>query len=186
MSLGLQRLLGLQQEVSGMMPKKVNREEKSSIFNNIIEPLDGFETAEAVLPVAQELCLGLSSRITIVRVIDSSGIASSVAPAVSDATGFTANLTALLETTIEAEEQGTVGYLEKVGVDLRAARLEVLIEVRQGDTGDELLNAIEVDQVDAVAIATHGRSGISRTIFGSVADRLIRESHKPVLVVKAK
>jgi nucleotide-binding universal stress UspA family protein len=40
--------------------------------------------------------------------------------------------------------------------------------------------------VDIVAVATHGRSGISRTIFGSVADQLIRESGKPVLVIKAK
>ncbi|MEE8518205.1 MAG: universal stress protein [Dehalococcoidia bacterium] len=39
--------------------------------------------------------------------------------------------------------------------------------------------------VDVAAVATHGRSGLSRTFFGSVADKLIRESGKPVLVVKA-
>jgi len=52
--------------------------------------------------------------------------------------------------------------------------------------GDELLEAIEGEHVDVVAVATHGRSGISRTIFGSAADQLIRESGKPVLVIKAK
>ena len=39
--------------------------------------------------------------------------------------------------------------------------------------------------IDVAAVATHGRSGISRTFFRSVADKLIRESGKPVLVVKA-
>jgi nucleotide-binding universal stress UspA family protein len=49
-----------------------------------------------------------------------------------------------------------------------------------------LLEAIEEEHVDLAAAATHGRSGISRTIFGSVADQLIRESAKPVLVIKPK
>jgi nucleotide-binding universal stress UspA family protein len=156
------------------------------MFKNIVVPLDGSATAEVALPVAQGLAQALGARITIVRVVDTSAIARSLAPTATDAIGISTNMSQMLDTIIGAEKADAATYLDKVAGDLWAAGIDVKTDLREGSAGDEILESIGADDVDAAAIATHGRSGIKRTIFGSDADLLVRESGKPIVVVKAK
>ena len=132
------------------------------MFKHILVPLDGSEVAEVALPIVQPLAQELRAKVTLVRVVDIGAVSRSVVPAASDAGGFTQEMQDIINES------------------------EVVTEGREGAPGDELLAAVEADGVDAAAIATHGRSGITRTIFGSVADQLIRESGKPIIVIKAK
>ena len=156
------------------------------MFKNIVVPLDGSATAEAALPAAKGLAQALGARLTLVRVVDTGAIARSLAPAATDAVGLSSNMSQMLDTIIAAEKEDAAMYLDKVADDLRAAGIDVATDMRDGSAGDEILEAVEDDDVDAAAIATHGRSGLKRTIYGSVADLLIRESGKPILVVRSK
>jgi len=54
-----------------------------------------------------------------------------------------------------------------------------------GRVVEELANFAEKNQIDLIIIATHGRSGVSRWVWGSVADRILRSSCVPVLMVRA-
>jgi nucleotide-binding universal stress UspA family protein len=52
-----------------------------------------------------------------------------------------------------------------------------------GDPSDMILSYIDEHQMDLVIMGTHGRKGLDRVLFGSVAERVIKNSHIPVLVI---
>jgi len=57
-------------------------------------------------------------------------------------------------------------------------------EVMQGAEAEEIIKLADKTQSDIVAMSTHGRSGISRWAFGSVADRVLHEGNIPLLLVR--
>jgi nucleotide-binding universal stress UspA family protein len=67
---------------------------------------------------------------------------------------------------------------------LADAGYEVSLAVRFGDPAQELADLVDEEGVDAVVIATHGRSGLSRAVLGSVAERLLRMVLVPVIMVR--
>jgi len=67
---------------------------------------------------------------------------------------------------------------------LSEAGYEVSLAVRFGEPAQELADLVEEGDVDAVVIATHGRSGLSRAVLGSVAERLLRMVVVPVVMVR--
>ena len=155
------------------------------MFKNILVPLDGSNVAEVVLATIKGLAKELGAHVSLVRVVDTSAIVRSVVPASSDIGVVTDDLQSIIDESIEAELKDAEDYLAGVAKGFTADAIEVSTQVRQGVAGDEIIAAIDEEHIDVAAVATHGRSGISRTIFGSVADHLIRESGKPVLVIKA-
>jgi nucleotide-binding universal stress UspA family protein len=73
-------------------------------------------------------------------------------------------------------------YLD--GIRARYGRADqTRIMVRMGDASEEILKAVEETGARMLAIATHGRSGVGRWLYGSTAGRLLRAAHVPVLVV---
>lgn len=57
-------------------------------------------------------------------------------------------------------------------------------EVRFGDPGHEIVDYVKELPADMIVMPSHGRSGITRLLLGSVADRVLRLAHCPVLVLK--
>ena len=55
--------------------------------------------------------------------------------------------------------------------------------VVSGDTVDEILKVIESEDIDLLIMGTHGRKGLDHTIFGSVAEKMVKKSPAPVLVI---
>jgi nucleotide-binding universal stress UspA family protein len=55
--------------------------------------------------------------------------------------------------------------------------------IAYGDPATEILRAIEREKIDLVVMGTHGRKGLEHTIFGSVAENVVKRSAAPVLVV---
>ncbi|RZB37541.1 MAG: hypothetical protein SRB2_01085 [Desulfobacteraceae bacterium Eth-SRB2] len=55
--------------------------------------------------------------------------------------------------------------------------------VVSGDTVDEILKVIESEEIDLLIMGTHGRKGLDHTIFGSVAEKVVRKSPAPVLLI---
>ncbi|MDX1708511.1 MAG: universal stress protein, partial [Desulfobacterales bacterium] len=63
--------------------------------------------------------------------------------------------------------------------------LKASYEVLEGKVADTLAHWAEKSEVDLIVIASHGRSGVSRWIMGSVAERLLRSACVPVLMIRA-
>lgn len=59
------------------------------------------------------------------------------------------------------------------------------VEVVIGDPGHEITNVAERDAVDLIVIPSHGRTGLKRMLIGSVAERVVRLSHCPVMVLRS-
>ena len=154
------------------------------MFKNILVPLDGSDVAEVVLGTTKGLAKALGARVSLIRVVDTSAITRTVMPASVDES-LVVNDLSIINQTVEAELKEAKDYLARVATGFSADGIEVSTQVRQGVAGEEIIEAIEEEHIDVAMVATHGRSGIKRTIFGSVADHLIRESGKPVLVIKA-
>ena len=95
-------------------------------------------------------------------------------------------------------EQGTAPLLEKIGETAEADLAEFLASVAvptsvslthrllSGEPGTQILRALREQSYDLVVMGTHGRSGLGHLLMGSVAERIVRLSHVPVLTVPRK
>jgi nucleotide-binding universal stress UspA family protein len=126
------------------------------------------------------------AQMTLVRVVAVAALTRSIVPASGELSAVTQEVQGVIDETISAELTEAGDYLNGLGKQCQGEGIEALTQVRQGVGGQELLEAMEEEQIDAAGIATYGRSGTSRTVFGSVADQLIRESGKPVLAIEGK
>jgi len=75
-------------------------------------------------------------------------------------------------------------YLNKLALRFRKLKIRVKCEILGGSAGESIVNYAKGKKVNLIAMATHGRSGVGRTILGSVADYVVRESGLPILLIR--
>jgi nucleotide-binding universal stress UspA family protein len=136
-------------------------------IERILVPLDGSKCAENILPKVEKLATDLKAKICLLRVARAHTF-----PGV-DPTD------AEVKVVREAEE-----YVGRIQESLKAKGFDVDWHVRYGDEAEEILDHIGQKEVDLVAMSTHGRSGVKRFLLGSVAEKLLRHSPKPVFLVR--
>lgn len=148
------------------------------MYEKLMVPLDGSKLAESVLPHVDALAKGCCVRsIVLVRVAQPFYI-----PTATDAHLLSeADILAYEAETKKLARQ----YLDSIAKQLKYDNVEVKIEVFQGFAADILIDYAKRNNVDLTIIATHGRSGVSRWVFGSTAERILRGSCTPVLMVRA-
>ncbi len=136
------------------------------MLKRIVVPLDGSALAEAILPQVMEFARTLGAELLVLRVAFAH-----VFPGV-DATKEE------VETVRQAEE-----YVGGVAAQLADAGLAVRTSVRYGKPAVEIVSHVVDNHADFVAMSTHGRSGLSRLVMGSVAEAVVRNAGVPVLLV---
>jgi nucleotide-binding universal stress UspA family protein len=77
-------------------------------------------------------------------------------------------------------------YLEGVAEPLREEGIDVSTATDVGPVAECIIEYAETNQVDLIAMCTHGRTGLARWVYGSVADRVLRVGGLPVLLVRAR
>jgi nucleotide-binding universal stress UspA family protein len=148
-------------------------------YQRIVVPLDGSELAERALDHAEPLAVALTVPMHLVRVVDTSAL-SLIGPGLAaEQYSFAVMLEA-----IAAEEKAAGEYLEAVTQRLEARGLRAIGEIRSGRIVDEILAAARPG--DLLALTTHGRTGLARWFFGSVAEGVVRRAAVPVLLVRSK
>ena len=149
------------------------------MYGKIVVPLDGSELAEGVLPHVVEVIRGLESHVYLLTVAQ---IARRTAPALTDLFSSSDNT----HEERQRVEQELTTYLHKVAGELEPSAAETQASVRFGRPAEEILTfASEVD-AGLIILSTHGRSGISRWVFGSVTDRVLHGSLCPLLLVRTE
>jgi len=86
--------------------------------------------------------------------------------------------------TTNAQQQCNI-YLDDVEKQLRDKGFNVRIDSRLGKPAEEIADYASKNKVDLIVMASHGRSGVNRWAYGSVADKVLRSTCVPVLLVKA-
>ena len=151
------------------------------MYNKIMVPLDGSELAECVLPHVEAITAGCKvASVVFVRVLRPIQLQANV-PA-NGILGFDEKKLELME---EQRKQTAHAYLKKI---MESTRIEAAVlshEVLEGAVAATLSHWAEDNGVDLIVIASHGRSGISRWVYGSVADRVMRSACVPVLMIRA-
>jgi len=142
------------------------------MYKRAIVPLDGSLFAESVLPFVREIAGPLDMEVVLLRVVEPSPM-----PVFSEAQK---TLTRERETRREDAEE----YLAPIAVDLREHGVRVDARVRRGSAAHEILADAREVGADLIAMCTHGRGGVGRVVFGSVAEAVVRASGIPVLLLK--
>lgn len=145
------------------------------MYQRILAPLDGSKVAEGVLPQVCELARALNAELVIARVSPTAdsllGHGITIGPG---AVGLDAQL-----------EQAASAYLIELAATLDAGAKPVRYVTLRGPVAESLIGWATMNNVDLVALMSHGLGHAARWVFGSVADRLLQSSPVPVLVLRA-
>jgi len=148
------------------------------MYKKIMVPLDGSELAECVLPHVETIAKACDVRnVIFVRVAEtfySAPTGGGFLFGDEEIKRFDAEHVAAAEK-----------YLEQLVNRLDYGKVNIQTEVLAGKPAESLAEYATKNEVDLIIIATHGRSGVSRWVWGSVADRILRSSCVPVLMVRA-
>jgi len=143
------------------------------MFTQMLVPLDGSETAEKVLPHSRYLAGKLKIPVLLLAVIDMAETGTSVAED-RDPVGGAIN---------EDRTRTSENYLREVAKTFPGADVECTVE--KGRADKIIIAKGESDRLTLITMATHGRSGLARLLLGSIADKVLRGSANPLLLVRA-
>jgi nucleotide-binding universal stress UspA family protein len=156
--------------------------EKKGLIRKILLPLDNSEASKIALPYAIQMAKKLKASIALftmfqsifTQLVSSQDIGSG---GMAISTGF--------DSIDAATEKYTNAYLQGIADEIRKEGVEVTQTSLMGiDAAFDILEMEKKIQPDLVVMATRGRSKISRWAFGSVAEKVLREGDRPILVVK--
>jgi nucleotide-binding universal stress UspA family protein len=152
------------------------------MYERIVVALDGSPTAEQILPHVRALAHQFGSRLTLV---EATVAVEQVASAMEPTMGGGVYDPELIEEALESDEDVTTSYLDRVAAGLRADGLGVDVEHPAGPADHVIIDTAKRLGADLIALTTHGRGGLEKLVFGSVAESVVRKSTCPVLLVRS-
>ena len=151
------------------------------MYKKIMVPLDGSDLAECVFVHVEAIITSFKSKeVVLVRVVNPVRLPISV-PAQGNF-GFTEKDRHQLDAN---RKKAAKEYLEKTTASLNIPGTVINYDVLEGNPANMLADYAAENEMDLIVIASHGRSGISRWVMGSVAERIVRTSCVPVMMVRA-
>ena len=144
------------------------------MFEKILVTLDGSELAEEVIPYVEDIAKRCNAEIILMRVSPPAHTVVAEGVVVSP-----------LDEQLDQIEADFKRYLDRVADVLRARGLTVQTVIRFGNPAEEIVDFSENNDVKLIAIATHGRSGLSRWVYGSVAEKVLRAASAPILLIRS-
>ena len=154
------------------------------MYKRIVVPLDGSDLAERVLPHVQNCMEGFQpDSVVFVRVVEPVPTIFDDTAAISSSTSRE-KMIAYTQKVEEERKSAAAEYLDGVRHRMKGEGVDLRSEVLVGRVAERLAEYIESQAMDLIIIATHGRSGISRWVRGSIAERVLSSSRIPVLMVR--
>jgi nucleotide-binding universal stress UspA family protein len=139
-------------------------------FNKILATFDGSRESEITLPLVEELAQSMEADVTLLHIFKLESLAINYG-AIKEAES--------LKTSAKDYLEKLTGSMQKKGLNAKY----VMIEAR-GDVADEINNYTTQNYIDLVVMATHGLSGPSRWVLGSVTNKVLREGNTPIMLIR--
>lgn len=147
-------------------------------LKHVLITLDGSRLAEQALEPGLEVARQLGCQVTLLRVDDGGGL-SPVEKGMLDVAHHG------LSQQVDSETDGdAVHYLENMARRYRAPSLKIDTAVVTGSPAQGILEYVEANQVDLIVMATHGRTGIRRWVYGSVTEKCLHNTACAMLIVR--
>jgi nucleotide-binding universal stress UspA family protein len=146
------------------------------MFKTMLVPLDGSKRAEAILPYVEDLARQSQGKLILLQVIDPWAYGS-VAPSGA--------LPVLYDELVKELIQQAETYLARIQKDLSSQGIEAKARVGVGSAVSQIMQIAQQEQADLIAMASHGRTGLQRVFYGSVAAGVLHVVDRPLLLVRA-
>ncbi len=144
------------------------------MYTTILVPLDGSPRAESILAHAEALAAKFQAKIVLLQIVE---------PSVSVVTPY--DMVPYYDPK-EAERlsQEAQHYLAAKEGELCALGIDARSCVESGPVVNSILEVAEREHADLIAMASHGRSGLGRVFYGSVAAGVLHKADRPLLLIR--
>jgi nucleotide-binding universal stress UspA family protein len=143
------------------------------MYSKMLIPLDGSKTAEKVLPYARFLAGRFKMPVEFLAVIDTGELDAQIS----------INKGPFLDTLVDESVRSAQEYLQRIAETFDGANVKST--VAKGRVAEVIIDKGEADQGMLIAMATHGRFGVDRWLLGSVAEKVLRGTANPLLLIRA-
>jgi len=145
------------------------------MYHTILVPLDGSTRAEAILPHVENLAQRYKARVIFLQVVES----------VRSAVGTDMAYPRLEMQNLEQWVAEAETYLAALQGEFREKGIEALTRVGYSPVVEAITDAAERERADIIAMASHGRTGLGRVFYGSVAAGVLHRVDRPLLLVRS-
>lgn len=140
---------------------------------HILVPLDGSALAEKALAPALAIATAISGQLTLLRVVTDAHLQVET-PTMKQQADY-----------LESHDQSeTETYLQEVHGRLPTTTIPITNALRKGPIADAIIDFADTQRADLIVMSSHGRSGIGRWLYGSVAEKVLRGANCATLVVR--
>src|SRR5262245_60655914 len=150
--------------------RREDGKEGPPMYRRVLVALDGSLVAEGIIPFIMQIAGPLDIQVVLLRVL---------VPVPAMAIEGTRQVEDAEKHRAEAEE-----YLAGMARELRDKGVRATTEVRRGEPVAKILEGAREAKADLIAMTTHGRSGLGRLLFGSVAEAVLRQADIPVFLMR--
>lgn len=146
------------------------------MYKTILTLLDGSARAERILPQVEAIAERFGAEIVLLQVIEPASVG------ITTRDGSTMVLMGLVDQQISEAR----AYLEGLRAQIQSRGLKARVLVAYGPPVSIILDAAEREGADLIAMASHGRTGLERVFYGSVAAGVLNQASQPLLLIHAQ
>lgn len=147
------------------------------MYKKILVPLDGSKRAETILPHVEELAQCFDAEIIFLKVVEPVRIVAPIDGYVPDP-----------DTTWQQHKKRirrSKTYVNSLAGEFREKNISARAIIEDGPVIKKIIEVAFRDNVDLVAMASHGRTGLSQVFYGSVASGILHQIDRPLLLIRA-
>jgi nucleotide-binding universal stress UspA family protein len=145
------------------------------MFEKILVPLDGSKRAEMIRPHVRELASRFQATVILIKVIEPIYADSIVEPFIR-----------ISEDAFNAKLKDHELYLDGIGTKFRNKGIACKTLIAHGPVVEKIIEAANTEDVDLIAMTSHGYGGLSRIFYGSVAAGILNRVDRPLFIVRSR
>ncbi len=145
------------------------------MYHKILVPLDGSKRADRILPHVEELARRYQAKVIFLQIVEYKTVSTTEV-------AFN-NLT---DHELDQAKKRAETHLKGLQGEFREKKIESKTHVIYGPVVEGILNIAAQEDVDLIALASHGRGGLARVFYGSVAAGLLQRVDRPMLIIRSR